>query len=102
MLFSFKALDWVRKQHSKYRDNHSFVKYAEFHSIAVLYHSGVRRLEDLDNPASKTKYDEILKATARIVKEDREESKEKYSHRILFINSVTLGRIQEAMTKRKG
>ncbi|HVB20240.1 MAG TPA: AIPR family protein [Candidatus Paceibacterota bacterium] len=101
ILLSFKALEWLRKSHSKYRDMYSFVKYAEFHSLTMLSECGVSSLDDLNIEKTETTYKKILDATALVVKEDLEKMDDTYSHRLLFIDPVTIGRIREAYLNNK-
>lgn len=99
ILLSYKTLEWTRKQHSALKKQFSFVKYAELHSIAMLRNEGITSLADLDKKEAKTKYLTLLKATAELVGEESEKLGDSYSHRQLFIDSSTLGRIKELMVK---
>jgi len=96
ILVSFKCLEWVRKQHARYKGKYSFVKYAELHSIALLAENGANTVSTLSDKLIPT-YEKILRATDVIVKEENDKLKEEYSHRMLFIDPATFGRIKEAL-----
>lgn len=96
ILIAFKTLEYIKKCSPEYRDKYSFVKYAEYHSIALLRELGVRALSDLTNHSIKEKYEKILKATDEVVKEEIEEQGDNYSHRALFIAPTTIGRVRES------
>lgn len=97
ILLSYLTLEWLRKLHSNYKDKYTFVKYAEFHSIALLSIFGLKDLSDLDKKETLKLYELILKATAEVVKEENIKLKDQYSHRMLFIDTATFGRISEAV-----
>jgi len=101
ILLSYKVLEWLRKTHSEYRDKYSFVKYAEFHSVALMAYSGIGQLSDLENKKTTGVYKSILDATAEVVREENEKLGDQYSHRLLFIDQSTLGRIQEILFGQK-
>jgi hypothetical protein len=97
LLLSYKTLEWVRRLHPNYREKYNFVKYAELHSIALLSFGGIKTLVELDKVPAKNLYESILAAMAEIVRDDSKRLGEQYSHRILFINPETLGRIREKL-----
>lgn len=100
ILLAFLTLEWIRGLHLTYKDSFTFVKYAEFHSLALLGRFGVKKISDLEDKKTIKLYEEILKATSNIVKEENEELLERYSHRMLFIDQSTLGRISEILTRK--
>ena len=97
ILTSYLTLDWVRKLHPKYRDKYTFVKYAEFHSLALLSLLEIKTAADLEKEETQNLYELILKATAEIVDEEIKKLGDRYSHRMLFIDPATYGRISEAI-----
>ena len=99
ILLAFKAREWIRKSHVDTIDRFSFVRHAEFHSLAMLALCGISSIEDLERDSTQKLYERILEANAIVVAEESEKLKDRYSHRQLFIDPTTIGRIQEAMRK---
>jgi hypothetical protein len=93
LLSAFLTLQKVRQVHKKYKDQYTFVKYAELHSIAMLHNLGALEKDDAQMFAM---YENILDATKEVVEEEAKKLKDQYSHRALFISSTTIGRILEA------
>jgi len=96
LLVAFKSLQYVRALHKELREEYSFVKYAELHSIAMLHHLGINTIEQLEDAKTRKLYEKIVKATAEVVSEEVAKLEDDYSHRILFIAPTTLGRIAES------
>lgn len=102
VLLAHLTLEWVRKLHPNFREKYTFIKYAEYHSIALLANFGIKSVSDLENKNSEKLYKLILRATAKIVAEENKKMSDQYSHRMLFIDPSTYGRISEAVFQLQG
>lgn len=96
LILAYKTLEYVRKMHQNFINKFTFVKYAEFHSITMLGELGVKELSDLNKQSVKKKYRDILNAIKIVVDEEIQSKGDDYSHRALFINPASIGRIKEA------
>lgn len=71
------------------RDKYSFINYADYHILAVLND------ENINLKGVKKYYPKIVKAINIVVQKEMAEKKDAYSHRALFIDPATLGKIEE-------
>lgn len=68
----------------------------------MLHRLGLTSLVQLEDIETRKVYEKILKATDEVVKEDVEKMGEDYSHRVLFIDPATIGRIAESFGDKFG
>lgn len=92
----------VKELNTDSRNEYSFVQDAALHTLAVLYSMGLNSLESLsDKDRIEKNYRKIIKATKVVVDEKKEADGDSYSHRRLFIDTSTLGKIEEVLGKVK-
>jgi len=98
LLKSFLLYQEILKLNKTNRDKYSFINYADYHILAVLNDESIKfnNFKDIKKPYAK-----IVKATNTVVQKEMEEKKDTYSHRALFIDPATLGKIEEVLETQK-
>lgn len=101
-LFSYLLYQKIRDLNKEVISKYSFVRYSEFHTVALMKQLGVTKQIDLKNDRTlRSKFRRILRATERTAEKAVRQMKEKYSHRALFIDPDTLHAIEDELRKQR-
>jgi hypothetical protein len=92
-LNSYLIYKHVNSFTKKIKTKYSFASYAEFHTLAVLKKLGIIDLKNINRVNNLI--ERVLDATAEVVQNEINVKKESYSHRAFFVETTTLGRIEE-------
>jgi hypothetical protein len=95
LLNSFIAYKKVREINKEYKDKYTFVNDSALHTVAMLSKFGDLNSIITDEKKFRAIAIKILNVTKNVVKECLKEQGDKYSHRKLFIDTSTIGRLIE-------
>lgn len=97
LLKSFVLYKEILKLNKENRNKYSFINYADYHILAVLNDESID-FNNLENSKYLKKiYSKIIEAINIVVQKEMEDKQDTYSHRALFIDPATLGKVEEVL-----
>lgn len=98
-LFSYLLLRKVEELNKAYRskEGYSFASYSTLHTVSCMKELGIEKRSQLDDSAIIKAHEKVMESTKKVVDEALLDKGDNYSHRAMFIDPPTLGKIEEAL-----